>query len=116
MNIENIRKIRQYNFTYLATKYESRAEYAKKLGYQDANYINQLVNGHTGIGNQTAKKIETVEGLEKGWLSIPHHDLWEGIQATTKLDTSNLANLSNRELAEILDEISSILKSRDLNL
>lgn len=114
MSIDETRKIRQNNFIYLVSKYESRAEYAEKLGYPNANYITQLIGGHVGIGNRNASKIEEIEGLEEGWLSIPHRDLWREIQITSSLDITDLASLSNSELAEVLDGISSVLKARAL--
>ena len=57
----------------LSEKY-GRGDLAKKLGYKDAIYVNQLCGGHGSFGTNTARKIETKLRLEHGWMDNLHDD------------------------------------------
>lgn len=67
---------RRLNIRYLADHKYSRNFVAEKLGYIGTNYINQLCGGFGSFGSRTARKIETVIGLPKGWMDAPHPDLY----------------------------------------
>lgn len=67
---------RRLNIRYLADHKYSRNFVADKLGYIGTNYINQLCGGFGSFGSRTARKIETVIGLPKGWMDSPHTDLY----------------------------------------
>ncbi|MFY9180392.1 MAG: hypothetical protein WAO12_11535 [Venatoribacter sp.] len=121
----NIHEIRQKNFLYLASKYNGRAAFAEKLGYNDASYINQIASGHINMGPSTAKKIEAAENLSEGWMNHPHPELWGRYEladetslqmkekrAIGEVYNYQLDDLSNEELAGLLIKISEVLKSR----
>lgn len=47
--------------------HRGRDQLAQDLGYQDTNYLNQVVRGHTPLGNGNAKKWAERLGLPPGW-------------------------------------------------
>ena len=63
----DINKTRIANLKVLVKGY-SRIEFAKKIGYQNTNYLNQLLIGAGSFGNTTARKIEKNLGLPEGAL------------------------------------------------
>ena len=73
----DISEKRQINMKFLADTNSTRAELAEKLGYQDTNYVNQLVRGFCSLGNRTARKIEVKLGLPHGWMDEIHPELYE---------------------------------------
>ena len=68
---------RRLNIKYLADVKYGRIALAEKLGYQDANYINQLCGGFGAFGNRTARKIEKTLDLPHGWMDTLHSDLYK---------------------------------------
>ena len=62
MTVDEIRRI---NINYWADKI-GRGTLAKKMGYSDTVYINQLCGGHGSFGSRTARKLEQALGLSKG--------------------------------------------------
>ena len=71
------KEIRRLNFLGLCDKH-SRKSVAKKMGYLDTSYINQITNKNTKtkIGDKVARKIERVMCLPDGWMDVPHTELW----------------------------------------
>lgn len=67
----DISDIRRANILALAEKH-SRSVLAKKLGYSDTIYINQLCGGHGSFGGRTARKIEKSLNLADGWMDQLH--------------------------------------------
>lgn len=124
----DVKEIRYKNFMYLANKYNGRAEFAEKLGYDNPNYINQIAARHLGIGPRTASRIEDAEGLPRGWLGTPHPQEW-GVEIkeehvpydvgsslllgrkVSELSVNDLAGLA-AEAAAILYKVSQLLKER----
>lgn len=116
--IHDVKEIRYRNFMYLANKYNGRAEFAEKLGYDKPNYINQIAARHLGIGPRTAKRIEDAEGLPRGWLGTPHPQKW-GIEAKEEradygeqgnmLLGKKISELSVSELAELAADAAAVL-------
>jgi len=60
-----------------------------KAGYQDHNYLNQLVapSEPGSFGARTARKIESGLKLPKGWMDQPHEDAGNGQDSDVKLLT-----------------------------
>lgn len=69
-------EIRRLNLRYLAESKYGRATLAEKLGYPDCNYLNQLLTGHSVVGEKTARKIEERLGLLPGWMDAPYLPGW----------------------------------------
>lgn len=67
-------EIRRNNIKYLADVKYGRLRLSELIGYQDANYINQLCGGFGAFGNRTARKIEEKLGLPRGWMDNPQSD------------------------------------------
>lgn len=122
----SIHEIRRKNFLYLASKYNGRAAFAEKLGYNDASYINQIASGHINMGPSTAKRVEYAEELSEGWMNLPHPELWSEYRLNETFDSNqvreeegiyevegkDLNKLSNAELADLLVRVSELLKKR----
>ena len=69
----DIKQIRIENLLTLIEEFGgSREKFAELLGYQDVNYLNQLVRGHGSFGGKTAKKISLKLGKDAGWLDRIH--------------------------------------------
>jgi hypothetical protein len=68
--------IRRENIKYLADTKHGRLRLSEMVGYQDANYINQLCGGFGNFGNRTARKIELKLGLERGWMDNLHPEIY----------------------------------------
>jgi SOS-response transcriptional repressor LexA len=66
-----IDEIRRANVNYWAKKL-GRGLLAKKCGYSDTVYINQLCAGHGSFGNRTARRIEKALGLRVGEFDTLH--------------------------------------------
>lgn len=66
-----IEEIRRANINYWADKL-GRNLLAKKCGYPDTVYINQLCGGHGSFGSRTARKIEKQLGLRVGEFDVLH--------------------------------------------
>lgn len=66
-----IEEIRRANINYWADKL-GRNLLAKKCGYPDTVYINQLCGGHGSFGSRTARKIERSLGLKVGEFDVLH--------------------------------------------
>lgn len=108
----SVKDIRRQNFSSLLELKESRIEYAKKLGYESANYINQIASGFTGIGQKLASRIEEAEGVPRGWLSEPHPELWAKAGKIPVVDPKSLDQLDVPELVDILNSVTIALKTR----
>ncbi|WP_394201047.1 LexA family transcriptional regulator [Marinagarivorans algicola] len=65
-----ITDIRLQNINYWADKI-GREALAHLYG-SNTSYINQLCKGHGSFGNNTARKLENVLGLEPGWFDQQH--------------------------------------------
>jgi len=68
---------RRLNIKYLADIKYGRIALAEMLGYQDANYLNQLCGGFGNFGTRTARKIESCLSLPHGWMDNSHPELYE---------------------------------------
>lgn len=69
------REIRFNNFAYWANKI-GRAELAERAGWEGPGYVNRIMGGYDNVGARTARKVERVLGLDKGWMDLPHPSLW----------------------------------------
>jgi SOS-response transcriptional repressor LexA len=72
----NANEIRRLNINYWADKL-GRDVLAKKAGYADTVYINQLCGGHGSFGPRTARKLEAALGLDNGWFDRLHTTIAE---------------------------------------
>lgn len=69
----DIKQIRIRNLRRILDDFEGgREEFAKKVGYSDVNYLNQLLTGHGSFGTRTAKKISRALNKDDGWLDRVH--------------------------------------------
>ena len=76
--------LRRLNLLGLCSEH-GRDEVAKKCGYSDTVYLNQLVNANvsrTQVGDKTARKIEEAFDLRTGWLDTPHPDVERALKAS----------------------------------
>lgn len=76
MRAMDIYEIRTLNLTVWARKY-GRNALAEMLGYQDVNYLNQVLSGNTNAGANAPRKWEAKLDLKRGWFDVPHPELWE---------------------------------------
>lgn len=110
-----IKETRRLNASYLAEKY-GRDAFATKLGMDDTNYINQIVKGHTKIGDKKAADIEEVFSLPKYWMDQVHPTLWlEGATANEeqrRIIDQVLSGLTGRELSLLIESAARLISSR----
>lgn len=108
----DIIEIRRRNALYYADKH-GRSQLAARLEYSDTNYLNLICNGNSNMGARTARKFESRLGLPRGWMDLPHPELWadtpEELSAITE---SLLNNLSTSDLSRLIDMALGILKTR----
>jgi hypothetical protein len=103
------REIRRLNLRYLADKY-GRDKLAQKLGYNDVNYLNQVLGKHVNIGPRAPRNWETALDLEQGWFDIQHLELWDNTASREIAEPSKtylsraVSELSTDELMEMLSE------------
>lgn len=75
---------RKNNLRYWA-KELGRKELAKKLGYEDTNFINQLLgkksNGNGSFGENLARKFEVDLELPLGWFDQSFPELYEVVES-----------------------------------
>ena len=70
--LERRHAVRRARLQMLKRQYDTDGEFARALGYgESVSYINQMLNGHSGIGDSTADRIEAAMRLQPGWLDIP---------------------------------------------
>ena len=106
-------EIRRLNANYLADKRYGRQELSGKLGYQDNNYLNQLLGGHSPMGGRTARKFESSLGLPEGWMDTPHPDLWGRDDMEVAMYTERLlGSLSSADLSRLIDSALKIIRER----
>lgn len=67
----NIKDIRMKNINAICDHY-GRDIVAKKMGYPDTVYINQLCRGLVSFGSRTARKLEASMSLRHGWMDVEH--------------------------------------------
>jgi hypothetical protein len=111
--VMDVKETRRLNARYLADKKYSRQFVARKLGYADNNYLNQLLTSHSSMGDRTARKFETKLDLADGWMDRPHPELWgdtpeEVLSYTDEL----LKSLSNSDLSHIIDRALKSIRGR----
>jgi hypothetical protein len=85
------KELRRLNLLGLCSEH-GRDEVAKKCGYSDTVYLNQLVNANvsrTQVGDKTARKIEEAFDLTAGWLDSPHPDIWPAEEVEKALKSSD---------------------------
>lgn len=73
------KNIRYKNARYLVHSVGGVSAFAEKLGKQQSQA--SAIAGENparGIGPKIAREIEAKFGKPKGWLDIPHQDMWEG--------------------------------------
>ena len=93
-------EIRRANINYLANKW-TRKELAKRLGYNDTVYVNQLCGGHGSFGNRVARKIEEKLGLGHGWMDKPYTS-WETYQLSQLRRSAGVdKKISDEEVKEM---------------
>jgi len=102
-----IADIRLLNLKSLISRYDSRLDFALKVGYPDTGYLNQMLTSHSAIGNSTAAKICEKLDLQEGWLDIPRPSLW-GEDGTSAVEVmSDMADgMTNDELALVISELA----------
>ena len=59
----------------------SRDVLARKLGYHNTNYVNQLLSGHGSFGSNTARKCEKAFNLAEGSLDDPYFQAHSDVAA-----------------------------------
>lgn len=66
---------RRWWVAYLAEQ-RGRDALAQELGYQDTNYLNQVISGHATLGNGNAKKWQERLALRPDWFDrlVPGED------------------------------------------
>lgn len=85
---------RQFWVSQLANEM-GRERLAKRLGYTDTNYLNQVVRGHSKLGNPNAKKWAKALGLEPGWFDRPLPPADDQEEVPTAIETEFTALISS---------------------
>jgi len=110
----DVKETRRRNASYLADKKYSRSTVTQKLGYSDNNYLNQILTGHSGMGDKTARRFEKSLDLSAGWMDRPHPELWgDSPEEVLALTEELLGNLSNADLTRLIDRALKIIQTRD---
>ncbi|MFT0140748.1 hypothetical protein ACEK07_45985 [Alcanivoracaceae bacterium MT1] len=78
MKDSDIQKRRVAALKALVDKYDSKAEFARRYGLEPS-YISQLLGGHRGFGEKSARNIESKVGLPEGFF-----DREEGAEGRAK--------------------------------
>lgn len=133
MSANTVKQIRRFNLLYLVSQAGGRLEFAERLGYENANYINQLIGGFINIGPTTGRKIETAGEVTPGWLNEAHPNLWTetfgedwkkqmreaGVDpdvfvesAKVDLEEINLSALDNNGIANLLEGLARVLRKK----
>ena len=109
-----VSEIRRLNAIYLVDKKLGKSTLIKKLGYPDANYLNQITGGHLNMGSRTARKFECSLALDNGWMDAPHPDLW-GTDADeiAQYMMRIFPTLSSADLSLIIDKALKVIRSRE---
>lgn len=120
---ELLKKIRVANLSYWAD-FQGRQALGKKVGDDDCNHLNQLLNGHGSFGDRVAEKYETALNLPPLWLDVPHINLWSPTYrdellpylsplelSGSLLDTAN--DRDKRSIKEVLETALSLLADRN---
>lgn len=68
--LNHLHERRKYWVAKLASQM-GRDDLSRRLGYSDNNYLNQVITGHTPLGNQNAKKWAEKLGLAADYLDQP---------------------------------------------
>jgi len=106
-------QIRRLNINHLAEKLGDRGELARRLGYEDTNYLNQLCKGHGSFGDRTARKIEQSLGLKRGWMDHFHYQdyspkLLAGSISEQLRDYPELQEPGLETFTELVDEATDL--------
>lgn len=74
-NMKTTAEIRLANARQLASRFASRADFARVLEMSDA-YMWQILGDvpKRNIGNSIARRMEVACGKKEGWLDVPHGD------------------------------------------
>lgn len=96
------KEIRKKNINDLCNHY-GRDIVAKKMGYPDTVYINQLCGGHVDCGAKTARKMEAALNLQKGFLDIPHEESNPKLSQYIDIIKEIIARSSPDECEKIVD-------------
>ena len=106
------KEIRLLNAQYLTDKH-GRQEASAKLGYQDNNYLNQILGGFSPMGGRTARRFEDAFDLPNGWMDTPHPDLWGRDDMEIAMYTEKLlGSLSSADLSRLIDTALKIIRKR----
>ncbi|MBT12284.1 MAG: hypothetical protein CMI02_09635 [Oceanospirillaceae bacterium] len=109
----DVKEIRRLNARHLAERKFSRQLVAKRLGYADNNYLNQLLTGHSQMGDRTARKFEKSLDMPNGWMDQPHPELWgETPEEMLAFSEQLLSNLSTADLSRLIDRALTIIRGR----
>lgn len=105
------REIRWRNFLYLADKF-GRDKLAQKLGYNDVNYLNQIITRHTHIGPRAPRKWEKALSIDPGWFDNKHPELWEPEDSQLQIAEKPADHSSTASKPPSNDEIMSSLSDK----
>lgn len=106
-------EIRQRNLHFLADVKYNRKQLSELMGYQASSYLNQLLSGHSRMGERTAKNIEARLDLNSGWMDTPHPHLW-GTDDISSLSfvPELIKNLSEQEILDLIELAFEELKRK----
>lgn len=109
----HIREVRRLNLLYLADVEMTRGELAARMGYDNTNYLNQLVKEHANIGDATAAKVEEAAKKPASWMDTPHPSLWgrDSLEVLGYVDDL-IEHLSSGDLAKLIDRAAQKMASR----
>lgn len=101
--------VRQRNLTALVKAYPSHREAASAFGMTPAN-LSKLINGHSEMRPQTARKIERALKLEEGWMDVDrinYRDEW-----VMTYNSSLAGGKTSDEACAAADHMLELVRSR----
>lgn len=104
-------EIRLANARQLASRFTSRADFARELEMSDA-YMWQILGDvpKRNIGNSIARRMEKACGMNEGWLDVPHDDTEVSIPRAS--ESSEVLSADALRVARAFDSLTSSAQKR----
>lgn len=115
MDTYEARDTRRKNLTVAVQECGTQAALAKRLSVE-ASYISQMLNGHRGIGEETARKIERSLRKPRGWLDTPQPEVWGQITVAKAAGNPVLTSSDKTAQRAWLDAEIAKLRPDDLDI
>ncbi|MBG7619324.1 hypothetical protein I5R65_07600 [Herbaspirillum sp. AP02] len=104
-------EIRLANARQLASRFESRADFARELEMSDA-YMWQILGDvpKRNIGNSIARRMEKACGMNEGWLDVPHDEA--EVSTANRPEAQDALSADALRVARAFDNLASSAQKR----